>query len=70
MSPTARSGWVVLLGFVPSIEDPYANFRDPFKGSVLEPTAYAWGLYKTMNSFIGWNSASAASVLSVLCCTS
>lgn len=51
----------MLLGFVPKIEDPYVNFRHPFEGSVMEPTAYAWGLYKAMNSFIGWNTASAVS---------
>lgn len=53
------SGWAVLLGLVPKIEDPWVNFRQPFQGSITEPTAYAWGLYKTMNSFIGWNTASA-----------
>ena len=52
------AGWAVLLGFVKHIEDPWLNFRHPFKDSSTTPSDYAWALYKTLNSFIGWSNAS------------
>ena len=64
------SGVVVLAGGLPTsrIPDPYANFRQPFRGSATEPYGYAIATLKVVraraltpltsqaNTFVGWSS--------------
>lgn len=50
------SGAAVLLG-VTRVKDPYASFRDPFKGTDLSAYFVAMASFKVANSFVGWSNA-------------
>ncbi|KAF9048611.1 amino acid/polyamine transporter I [Panaeolus papilionaceus] len=50
------TGLVVLLGLT-SISDPYANFRQPFKGSNWSLNNMAVAFIKSNHAFIGWHNA-------------
>ncbi|KAG8874531.1 hypothetical protein FRB98_008361, partial [Tulasnella sp. 332] len=50
------TGFAVLSGMT-RVEDPVANLRDPFAGSVLSVNALVTGILKIDYTFLGWNHA-------------
>ncbi|KAM5542077.1 hypothetical protein V8D89_004387 [Ganoderma adspersum] len=48
------TGWAVLAGHT-SVEDPHANFRDPFAGSSHSSNDYATAMFKVLFSYAGWS---------------
>ncbi|KAF9036190.1 amino acid transporter [Panaeolus papilionaceus] len=50
------NGIAMFLGFT-SVEDPYANFRHPFVGSVWNLNALSTAFIKSNHAFLGWHNS-------------
>ncbi|KAE8381873.1 amino acid/polyamine transporter I [Aspergillus bertholletiae] len=52
------TAFAIVVGLLPNNVDTSANFRQPFTGSSTTIYDYTVSLFKVLESFLGWNSAS------------